>query len=184
MSSIKQDLIKSIAIEENYSFLLDMNELMPEILNEIRSNLIQVHFKLQGKWQEYKFHRHEKEILILSKEAFNSPSFFRFCIYIGGGDSNMYFGITGPFHKESLIQIDEIKELKQILKNTSLIEWSGFNMKWFYKYFGTNRNTLFNSLKNGEDIKLAITPFAEEFFGTFSEQLDLIDEINIKLAKL
>lgn len=178
---IRKELIESIAIEQNYSFLLDLNELMPELLVEIRSNLIQKHFILIGKWEEYKFNRHKNEFLILSKDRFTNSAFFRFAFFIGNGDKNMYFGITGPFDKVIDIKSNGIETIKNIFKNKNMTEWAGFEMKWLYKYFGTDRNTLFNSIKNNEDITFSITPFMQEFFDTFSNDLKMIEEVNEEL---
>ncbi len=177
---IRKELIESIAIEQNYSFLLDLNELMPELLIEICSNLIQKHFILTDKWEGYKFSRHENELLILSKDRFTSPSFFRFAVYFGDEDK-MYFGIIGPFDKVIDTKSNEIETIKNIFKDKNMTEWKAYGFKWWYKYFGADRNTLFNSIKNNEDMTFSMTPFMEEFFDTFSNELRTIEDINEEL---
>lgn len=183
---VRKELIENIAIEENYSFLLDLDDLMPELKIEMRSSLIQKYLVLTQKWKGYKFHRDRNEILTLSKENYNTHLFLRFSIFIGNGDTNMYFGITGPLDKAEEFEIPEIAEMRNILHEKSMEFWTGFgyeNMRWVFKYFRTDRNTLFNCIKNNESMRVAFQPFLDDFLDTFSEQLDSIENINLKLTE-
>lgn len=173
---VRKKLITELAKEENFSFLLDLNDLMPEILIEIRAKLFESKLVFPEDWIGYKIIK-DSEILNISKEKYSSDSFFRFSIYIGNEDSKMYYGITGPWAKSNIVpEIDELKSKSESIKLT-------FWKNWMYKYFDTNRESLFNSIRNNQNVNEAFIPFSKEFFSKCSKLIKSLENVNETLLK-
>jgi len=175
--NIKNELLDKIAIEDNFSFLLELNELMPEILTEIRFKLLEKYFTISENWKDYKIYRIENEVLSISKECFASNFFFKFTIYFGNDHGNMFFGIKGPWYKSN--EINEIAELGKKCEQKSLSPWSD----WMFKNFNTQRDILFNSIKKNQEIKISINSFEEEFYDVSNYLFELLNTVNEQLRK-
>ncbi len=179
---VRKKLITELAKEENFSFLLDLNDLMPEILIEIRAKLFESKLVFPEDWIGYKIIK-DNEILNISKEKYSSDSFFRFSIYIGNEDRKLYYGITGPWVKSN--SIPEIKILhSQIKSMTTQEQWRDkYKNEWIYKYFSQDNESLFTLIRNGQNIDFAILPFINEFFNTCSKLKTLLEKANETLQK-
>lgn len=172
---IRNNLIKKLATEENISFILDINELMPDLLTEIRANLFENNFKLPEDWNEYKIIR-EGEILHIAKNKFSSEGFFRFSIYLGNQEDNLFFGITGPWGRSN---ITEIRNLQTKSEMIGLSRWSN----WVYKYFSSNRESLFSCIRNNQNTETVLASFIEEFYNKCSDLREILEVTNENLLK-
>ncbi len=172
---IRNNLIKKLVTEENFSFILDINELMPDLLTEIRANLFENKFKLPEEWNEYKIIR-EGEILHIAKNKFLSEGFFRFSIYLGNQHDNLFFGITGPWGRSNITEISNLKTKSETL---GLSQWSN----WVYKYFSAKRESLFSYVRNNQNTETILASFTEEFFNKCSELKELLEFANDNLLK-
>lgn len=176
----RKELIKELSIEDNMSFLLELQEILPEIKVEFIGNQIENFINFTEEWSGYKKIR-EEEIIYISKDKISS-NYFRFAIYFGN-DYEFFYGIIGPWEKRNLIS-----EVEILYSNTKSItneeQWKDkYNNDWIYKYFNRKKELIYNSIRNGQTINIAINPLIDEFFYECSKLKKLLENTNRALIK-
>lgn len=175
---IRSRLIKELTIEENYSFLLDMEELMPQIRIEMCANIIMKELKLSGAWSEYKLSR-VGDLFNISKDKYLVPGLFRFSIYFGDKHGDLFFGIRHASKTPNTIF--DTNNLAIQCSSLKLISWAD----WYYKYFSTNKNSLFTAIRNGQNITEYFNDnISSQFFSDLTPMLEAVEAANeMLLAK-
>jgi hypothetical protein len=168
---IRKKLIQEIVTEESFPFLLDMNELMPDILIEIRARLFEKNIKFPADWKEYRMVR-DGENLHITTDKYLNNRYFRFSIYIGNKDQRLYYGITGPWDFNNKT---ELLNLSNIAVAAGFTRWTN----WAYKYFSVSMETFYSSIRNNQNLEIVMAPLLDEFFNScsaFRESLETANE--------
>lgn len=157
----RKELIKKLSQNENITFLLELNDMLPEILIEIQFNILENKIEFNEKWNDFKMIR-SYEILYVSKDEFNASNYFQFAIYVGY-PGTMLFGVIGPWDKKDLFE--DIKAFYESCQKIGLVNWMDkYRNNWMYKYFSKDNTSLFNLIRNGQTTDSAIIPYINEFF--------------------
>ena len=174
---IRKKLIIDLASEDNIPFLIDLNDILPEVFGEFRSRLFENKINMPDGWIGYKVFRSNKEMVYIASHVFSGDGVFRFSIYTGNSERNLYYGITGPFSME-----DTISEVKDLLED---LQKRGFRRRqiWMFRYFMSQRDSLFDCIRNKQNIDIAFAPFAEEFFTKCGPIKDSLERANQALIR-
>ena len=169
---IRTRLIKELTVEENYLFLLDMDDLMPRIKIEMCASIIEKELKLSGAWADYKLSR-VGDLYNISKDKYLAPGLFRFSIYFGDKHGDLFYGVRHASKTPNTIFETNALDVRCIeLKLTS---WAD----WHYRYFTTNKASLFTAIKNGQNISDFFNDnISNQFFTDFTPMITAVEEAN------
>jgi hypothetical protein len=143
--NIINSLSQELAIDDNISYFLEIEKLIPTIKSEYCISKVRPVLESTPELSALEFHRHGDILRFASKTT--SDSGFTFSVYLGVGDKNWYYGVIGPWNKPS----EPIAKLKKAMEVSGYTYWS----EWMFKYFTTiNRSSFLNPLESGDTLDL------------------------------
>jgi len=169
---VRTRLIKELTVEDNYSFLLDLEDLMPQIRIEMIANIIEKELKFTGPWADYKLSR-VGDLYNVSKPKYLIPGLFRFSIYFGRRHGDLFYGIRHASKvPNTIFQTNSLLAKCEALK---LISWED----WYYRYFTVNETSIFTAIKNGQNTSEFFNDnIASQFFADFTPMISALEEAN------
>jgi hypothetical protein len=173
----KQELLRKLAQLENIPFILNFEELLPEIKKRILLDLFMKHMTLPEEWNGFVKESNAYDSLYLFPKADTDRKGFRFAICTGLEDQ-VFYGIIGPWEfKEHL---PEVKNFRSILEAHKMVfGWKDKYLNpWAYRYFEYKRQGFHYELHNDSNYNHAIIPYTNEFFTVCTELIPELVLVN------
>ena len=178
MTNPRTVMIAELATTENLLAIRELCELLPEIVVEHHKKLFEDAFAIEGIWEGYKiFGIPSKGRLEVSIPSNVGCNLFRFVISVSDGDSNWFFGITGPWNLAT--QHSEIMALKDACAQHQLQPWKD----WIFAYFDSQRSDVYGLLGQEVDVKPILVSMVRQFLKKCGQLKDQVEQVNDILVK-